>query len=61
MGWFFLGASVGGMVLPWLMGQLFEPVGPRVTMLAIAVDLALAVLAFIALVSCSTRPVVDRE
>ena len=61
MGWFFLGASVGGMVLPWLMGQLFEPVGPRVTMLAIAVDLVLAVVAFIALVSCSSRPVVNDE
>jgi len=61
MGWFFLGASVGGMVLPWLMGQLFEPAGPRVTMLAIAVDLALAVIAFIALVSCSVRSVVNDE
>ena len=61
MGWFFLGASAGGMTLPWLMGQLFEPVGPGVTMLAIAVDLVLAVVAFIALVSCSARPVVNRE
>jgi FHS family Na+ dependent glucose MFS transporter 1 len=61
MGWFFLGASVGGMVLPWLMGQLFEPVGPRVTMLAIAVDLVLAVVAFIALASCLARPVVNDE
>jgi len=30
-------------------------------MLAIAVDLVLAVVAFIALVSYSARPVVDRE
>jgi FHS family Na+ dependent glucose MFS transporter 1 len=46
MGWFFLGASAGGMTLPWLMGQLFEPVGPRVTMLALAVDLVLALVVF---------------
>jgi fucose permease len=25
----FVGSSAGGMVLPWLMGQLFEPKGPR--------------------------------
>ena len=26
--WFFIGASSGGMTLPWLIGQFFEPVGP---------------------------------
>jgi hypothetical protein len=26
---FFLGASTGSMTLPWLMGQAFEPWGPR--------------------------------
>ena len=25
----FVGSSAGGMILPWLMGQLFEPKGPR--------------------------------
>jgi FHS family Na+ dependent glucose MFS transporter 1 len=29
-GWFLAGSSVGGMSLPWLIGQLFEPVGPWV-------------------------------
>ena len=28
-GWFLVGASAGGMFLPWLVGQLFESVGPR--------------------------------
>lgn len=27
-GWFFVGSSAGGMTLPWVIGQLFEPVGP---------------------------------
>jgi fucose permease len=48
-GWFFAGASLGGMVLPWVIGQLFESVGPRVTFLLVAADLvaSLGVLAAI--------------
>jgi FHS family Na+ dependent glucose MFS transporter 1 len=49
-GWFFVGASAGGMVLPWLIGQLFESVGPGVTMIAIAGDMLLAMGAFALLI-----------
>jgi FHS family Na+ dependent glucose MFS transporter 1 len=56
-GWFFVGSSAGGMSLPWIIGQLFETVGPRVTMLAIAVDLTLAVGVLAAITIYSTRPV----
>jgi FHS family Na+ dependent glucose MFS transporter 1 len=28
-GWFFVGSSLGGMTIPWLIGQLFAPVGPQ--------------------------------
>jgi FHS family Na+ dependent glucose MFS transporter 1 len=41
-GWFFVGASAGGMTLPWLIGQLFESVGPRAMMAFILGDLVLA-------------------
>jgi FHS family Na+ dependent glucose MFS transporter 1 len=41
-GWFLVGGSIGGMSLPWLMGQLFKAVGPRATMVSIVVDLAAA-------------------
>jgi FHS family Na+ dependent glucose MFS transporter 1 len=34
-GWFFAGASVGGMTLPWLVGQLFDAAGPYAAMVAI--------------------------
>ncbi len=57
--WFIVGASVGAMSLPWLIGQLFESVGPRVTMLAIMADLVVAVGVFAVLVFYSTRPVMD--
>jgi fucose permease len=42
-GWFLVGGSIGSMFLPWLIGQLFEPVGPRVVIGAIAAALAAAV------------------
>jgi fucose permease len=38
-GLFLVGSSAGGMSLPWLIGQLFEPLGPRVAMVVIAADL----------------------
>jgi len=43
-GWFLVGGSIGSMFLPWLIGQLFEPVGPRVVIGAIGAALAAAVI-----------------
>ncbi len=54
-GWFFVGASAGGMFLPWLIGQLFESIGPQVTMFIILADLLVAVVVFAALILYSTR------
>jgi FHS family Na+ dependent glucose MFS transporter 1 len=46
-GWFIVGASAGSMSLPWLIGQLFERTGARITMIVIisALIAALGVLA----------------
>jgi fucose permease len=44
--WFFVGASAGGMVLPWIVGQFIEPVGPQTVMLAIFISLSLALVLF---------------
>jgi FHS family Na+ dependent glucose MFS transporter 1 len=51
--WFLIGSSIGSMTVPWLIGQLFEPVGPQVTMWAILATLAadLAVLVVLLLYS----------
>jgi len=38
MGWIFVGGGIGGMVLPWLVGQAFEGIGPRATMPLLLVD-----------------------
>jgi fucose permease len=45
-GWFFVGASAGGMIFPWLIGQFFEPVGPQSAMIIILAAMFAAVLVF---------------
>jgi FHS family Na+ dependent glucose MFS transporter 1 len=47
--WFFVGAGAGVMILPWLIGQLFERIGPQVTMWVILFDLLAIVLVFAAI------------
>lgn len=44
--WFFVGASSGGMFIPWLIGQLFEAVSPQATVFIILVSLLLDLAMF---------------
>lgn len=44
--WFFVGTGAGGMTLPWLIGQLFERAGLRSGMLAVLLDLVIALGVF---------------
>jgi fucose permease len=44
--WFFVGTGAGGMLLPWLMGLLFERAGLRSGMLAVLLDLIIALALF---------------
>ncbi|HEX7973093.1 MAG TPA: MFS transporter [Anaerolineales bacterium] len=48
-GLFFVGGSAGAMFFPWLIGQLFEPVGPQVTMVLILAALTAALAVYGAL------------
>ncbi len=45
----FVGASMGSMTLPWLMGQAFEPWGPRAAMAIVLVAFALMGTIFLAI------------
>ncbi len=44
--WYFVGGSLGGMTLPWLIGQLFESFGPRIMIYGISINLVLAFAVF---------------
>jgi fucose permease len=49
-GWFLVGAGIGGMSLPWLIGQAFVLIGPASMMWIIVADLileAIVLLVFI--------------
>jgi fucose permease len=60
-GWFLVGASAGGMFLPWLIGQLFETAGPRSMMLVLMCDMIAAATVFAVLNSYSLRPSAARD
>jgi hypothetical protein len=51
-----VGASARGMTLPWLIGQLFESVDPRVTMVLLFRDMAIAAGVLAVLTVQSGRP-----
>lgn len=58
---FFIGGSLGGMALPWLIGQLFEPVGPWVVPAVVLAGIALNAAAFLALVVLAPQPAEPRR
>ncbi len=43
-GLFLVGTSLGGLALPWLIGQMFEPLGPGSMPVSLAIALAAALL-----------------
>lgn len=66
-GWLFIGAGAGGMVLPWIIGQLFESIGPWVTIAAIFIDTLIATGVFLLMLAVlkrrelKTMPVLEIE
>jgi FHS family Na+ dependent glucose MFS transporter 1 len=54
-GWFFVGASLGGMILPWVSGQLFTRFSPYATMAAIAGAVLGALIVYLILTAFSQR------
>lgn len=55
-GWFFIGASAGGMMLPWVIGQFFEAAGPQAVMQILFLDLIAATAVLGLLVAGAGRP-----
>jgi FHS family Na+ dependent glucose MFS transporter 1 len=59
-GWFLVGSGAGGMLVPWLIGQLFERRGPHSTMIIILFAV-LADLVLLIVLANLRRPRIDRE
>jgi FHS family Na+ dependent glucose MFS transporter 1 len=49
--WFLVGGSLGAMFVPWLIGQLFEAMGPQAVMWTILLDLVVALSIFFVLLA----------
>ncbi len=52
---FFVGSSLGGMTVPWFIGQLFERIGPRITVVIIFAVLLLGAAVFGGVVAYTRR------
>lgn len=50
IGWILLGGGIGGMFFPWLIGQLFERISPRITMPVLLASTLIEFGVFIALI-----------
>ena len=60
-GWFLVAASTGAMSVPWLIGQLFEPLGPPSAMWVILLDLIAGLLVLGLLLRIDTPTLVSSE
>jgi FHS family Na+ dependent glucose MFS transporter 1 len=58
-GFFLLGAGTGGMILPWLIGQVFDKAGGNAMMGMIFIDTLLTLLVLLLFTRMSIRPVVQ--
>jgi len=55
-GWFLVAGSIGAMAIPWLIGQLFDSIGPPVTMIVILLDLLATLAVFGVLLKAGMAP-----
>ena len=54
-GWFFAGSSVGGMLVPWLIGQLFESGGPYYILIILGTTTGILAILFATLLMVSRK------
>lgn len=53
--WFFVGVGLGSMLMPWLIGQLIEPIGPLAAMYVILAAILLDFLVFLGMLRFSQK------
>ncbi len=55
-GWFLVGAGLGGMLMPWLIGQAFAQVGPGSMITIVLASIALNVVALVSFTKVAVQP-----
>ena len=55
-GWFLVGAGLGGMLVPWLIGQAFTQIGPGSMIAIVLASVALNVVALVSFTKVAAKP-----
>jgi FHS family Na+ dependent glucose MFS transporter 1 len=55
-GWFLVGGGLGGMLMPWLIGQAFVQAGPGAMIMIVLASLALNVIALVSFTKVAVKP-----
>jgi fucose permease len=55
-GWFLVGSGAGGMLLPWLLGQIFARTGPEAMTTVLLITLAGLFLVLLLFINIRTKP-----
>jgi hypothetical protein len=55
-GWFLVVGGLGGMLMPWLIGQAFVRAGPGAMITIVLVSIALNVVALISFTKVAVKP-----
>jgi len=58
-GWFLVGGGVGGMIVPVIIGQAFEKIGPSAMMYIVLLSLLLDLFFLITFTRISKKPLVS--
>jgi FHS family Na+ dependent glucose MFS transporter 1 len=56
-----VGVSIGAMTVPWLIGRLFEQIGPQIMMIVVLIDLLVACVVFAFLMRFAGPPAVGSK
>jgi FHS family Na+ dependent glucose MFS transporter 1 len=56
-GWFLVGGGLGGMILPWLIGQAFTQIGPGAMIMIVFASIALNVVALAGFTKAAIKPI----
>jgi len=60
VGWIFVGSGIGSMAVPWLVGQLFERISPRITMPVLLTDTLIAAFLLISILLFAKRKAIKQ-
>jgi FHS family Na+ dependent glucose MFS transporter 1 len=59
-GWFLVGAGMGGMIMPWLIGQAFVRIGPGAMVMIVLASLILNIFALVSFTRVSVKAISSR-